>query len=78
VPGDGGEAVVLTKPDTVAGEEDHVWPSVLPDGSAVLFTVTSSTSDDSQIATLDLKSGVRKTLIRGGTGAQYLAGGYLV
>jgi serine/threonine-protein kinase len=78
VPSGGGEAVVLTKPDTAAGEGDHVWPSILPDGDAVLFTVAANSADNAQVAILDLESGARKTLIRGGSGAHYVESGHLV
>jgi serine/threonine-protein kinase len=79
----GGEATVLTKPD-LAREGDHVAPSFLPDGRAVLFTILSHDSAAAnQIALLDLDSGEQKTLIRGGSQAEYVAPasgriGYLV
>jgi len=41
VSADGGEPEVLTKPD-VAQEEDHVFPSMLPRGHGVLFTITAA------------------------------------
>ena len=85
VPGGGGEPKVLTKPDPARGELDHVFPSVLAGGRAVLFTITAGQADNAQIAVLDLKTGQRKTLIRGGSYAEYVApstgsgqAGYLV
>ena len=73
VPAGGGEPKVLTKPDTARGEQDHLWPSILPDGRAVLFTLTQAGSvDNSLVAVLDLKTGQRKTLIRGGSHAEYV------
>jgi Tol biopolymer transport system component len=74
VPVGGGEPRVLTKPDTAHGELDHFFPSILPGGRAVLFTVwmTSGAADNSQIAVLDLKTGQRKTLVRGGSHAEYV------
>ena len=73
VPAGGGEPKVLTKPDTAHGEQDHLWPSILPGGQAVLFTVTQSGAvENSLVAVLDLKTGQRKTLIRGGSHAEYV------
>jgi len=76
----GGEPKVLTKPDPTRGESDHVFPSFLPGRRAVLFTIamTGGTSDNTQIAVLDTETGQRKTLIRGGSHAEYVAPGYLV
>src|SRR5206468_155931 len=49
------------------------FPSILPDGRSVLFTVLMSGSvDNAEIALLDLKTGRRKTLIRGGTNGEYV------
>ena len=80
VPSGGGEPTVLTKPDQAQGEVDHLFPSVLPDGRAVLFTIVSSPSqpEKDQVAVLDLKTGERKTVIRGGRQGEYVDGGFLV
>jgi len=71
---------VLTKPDPAGGEQDHLFPSMLPGGGAVLFTIAPSDgiTDNSQVAVLDLTTGQRKTLIRGGSHAQYVDPGYVV
>jgi serine/threonine-protein kinase len=75
----GGEPVMLTTPDAKAGEVDHVWPSILPGGRAVLFTITTTGGiEQSQVAVLDLSTGARKVLVRGGSDAQYVSPGYLV
>jgi serine/threonine-protein kinase len=65
---------VLTKPDAAHGEADHVMPFILPGGRAVIFTVTAQGQpiDNAQIAVLDLKTGQKKTLIRGGSDARYV------
>src|SRR4030095_15135660 len=42
VSADGGEPTVLTKPAPEASEVDHLFPSFLPSGDAVLFTVTTN------------------------------------
>jgi eukaryotic-like serine/threonine-protein kinase len=76
----GGPAIVLTRPDRTQGEADHLWPELLPGGRAVLFTIAPQTGglDAAQIAVLDLQTGARKILVRGGTHARYVPSGYLV
>src|SRR5688572_15561254 len=73
----GGEVTVLTRPDPKQGDGDHVLPISLPDGRAVLFTITSNVGGPPQIALLDLASGERKILLRG-SHARYVASGHLV
>ena len=69
----GGEPKVLTKPDPAHPQEFRVSPSVLPGGRAVLFTITTLGSvANPQVAVLDLKTGRRKTLVRGGGYAEYV------
>jgi len=70
----GGAPTVLTRPNLAAGEADHIWPDVLPDGHSVLFTITALTGrlDQSQIAVLDLRTGTQTVLIRGGGDARYV------
>ncbi len=73
VSADGGEPTVLTTPDAAQREGDHAFPSVLPGGRGVLFTITTAgQADNAQVAVLDLKTGQRKTLIRGGSQAEYV------
>jgi len=75
----GGEAKPLTVPDQKAAELDHVWPEALPGGRVVLFTVLSGSGvANAQIAALDLQTGARKNLLRGGTNAMYLPSGHLL
>ena len=80
VPGGGGEPKQLTKPDISHGELDHVLPSMLPGGRAVLFTVLApgQQAPAAQIAVLDLKTGQIKTLVRSGSDAAFVEPGYLV
>jgi serine/threonine-protein kinase len=70
----GGAATVLTRPDRAQGEADHLWPEMLPDSRAVLFTVTALTGglDAAQVAVLDLETATQKVLVRGGSHAQYV------
>jgi serine/threonine-protein kinase len=73
----GGLVTVLTRPDRAQGELDHLWPELLPGGRAVLFTITAQTGglDAAQVAVLDLQTGTRKILVRGGTHAHYVPSG---
>ena len=76
----GGTPEVLTRPDRAQQEGDHLWPEILPAGRGVLFTTTALTGglDAAQVAVLDLQTGVRKVLIRGGSHAHYVPSGHLV
>ncbi len=67
-----GKPTVLTTPDLAQHEGDHLFPSMLPGSRGVLFTITTGRPENAQVAVLDLKSGQRKTLIRGGSAAQYV------
>jgi len=79
VPSSGGDPKTITVPDARAGEIDHVWPEALPGGHAVLFTVMSGSGvANAQIAAVDLQTGARKNLLRGGTNAIYLPTGHLL
>ncbi len=71
---------MLTRPNRAGGEDDHVWPEILPGGQAVLFTITATTGglDQAQIAVLDLRTGTQTVLIRGGSDARYVSSGHLV
>ena len=73
----GGPTTVLTRPDRAQGEADHLWPELLPGGRAVLFTITALTGglDAAQVAVLDLQTGTRKILVRGGSHAHYVPSG---
>jgi serine/threonine protein kinase len=87
---DGDSGVVRLSPDggkperLVAGQNDETisGPQILPGGQSVLFTVGSSRNPDSwdqaKIVVQSLKTGVRKTLVDGGSNALYLPGGHLL
>ena len=50
-----------------------MFPSVLPDGQGVVFTVSAAgRADSAQVAVLDLRTGHRKTLVRGANQAEYV------
>jgi len=82
VPENGGQPTALTTPNHERGEDDHLWPQILPGNTALLFTITLTTGgmDASQIAVLDLgdTTSTPKILVRGGSQAQYLPTGHLV
>jgi len=73
----GGPMTVLTRPDRAQDEGDHAWPELLPGGHAVLFTITAVTGsrNASQVAVLDLQTGMHKIILRGGTPAHYVPSG---
>jgi eukaryotic-like serine/threonine-protein kinase len=73
----GGQTTVLTRPDRAQGEAGHLWPELLPDGRAVLFTIAAVKGglDSAQVAVLDLQNGTRKVLVRGGSHAHYVSSG---
>jgi serine/threonine-protein kinase len=79
VPAGGGDPQILTRPDTDKGEQDHLFPSMLPGDRAVVFTIARGGSiDDSHVAVLELDTGRTTTLLRGGSHAIYVDSGHLV
>jgi serine/threonine protein kinase len=74
----GGNPRVLTKPDVAKGEVDHIFPEILPGGDAVLFTVTGSRPENSQVAVVDLRTGQHRVLVQGGSNPHYSASGHLL
>jgi serine/threonine-protein kinase len=78
VPSGGGTPVVLTTPDESKGEGDHWFPSVLPDGRGVVFTVSvAGQVDRSELAVWDSRTGQSRRLLRGSQG-QYVDSGHLL
>ncbi len=78
VPAAGGAPSTVT--ELADGELFHVFPQVLPGGDGALMVVytTPSNADAARIEIVSLGDGRRKTLLRGGTSARYLASGHLV
>ena len=76
----GGQARQLTRPDRAKNEGDHRWPSFLPGGREVLFTVSdvSGRPDRGAIAILSLDTGRVVKILNGYAFARYLTGGHLV
>ena len=75
----GGDPEELTTPSG-GGGGNHVWPEMLPGGSAVLFTkaVGLAGVGNSQIAVFSLTNGEETTLIPGGSYARYVPTGHII
>jgi serine/threonine protein kinase/Tol biopolymer transport system component len=76
----GGHPQRLTEPDRSRNEMDHRWPSLLPGGRHVLFTVqhASSRQERSAIAALSLDTLRITRDVERGVHARYLPSGHLV
>jgi serine/threonine protein kinase len=78
----GGEPKKLTTPDTAKSERTHRWPSFLPDGKHVLFTVGSLSSptyyEDASIDVVNIETGERKNVLKGASTAKYIDPGYII
>jgi serine/threonine protein kinase/Tol biopolymer transport system component len=78
----GGEIVTLTVPDSAKRERTHRWPSFLPDGRHVLFTMNSMDSPDyygdAIIEAVDIETKERTVLFRGGASPSYIEPGFIV
>jgi serine/threonine-protein kinase len=76
----GGQARQLTRADRAKHEGDHRWPSFLPGGREVLFTVSdlSGWPERGAIAVLSLDTGRVARVLNGYAFARYLRGGHLV
>ena len=78
VPSGGGDPVAVTTPNVSKGEGDHWFPSVLPAGRGVLFTVAvPGQVDRSEVAVYDAQTGQSRKLLRGSQ-AQYVQSGHLL
>jgi Tol biopolymer transport system component len=78
---EGGPLETLTVPDSSQGEVSHRWPSALPDGRHILFTIKKegiASFDQADIALLDLDAKSWKILVHGGSFARYLPTGQIV
>jgi Tol biopolymer transport system component len=76
----GGEVTELTTLDEAAGELANRWPQWLPGGKAVLFT--SATGDGAAVETaievVDVSSGERRVIHRGGYYGRYVPTGHIL
>ena len=74
----GGDARLLTTPDTAKGELGHWWPQVLPDGDHVLFTAYRTPIERATIEVLSIGSGKRSVVFTGGVFGFYVPTGHLL
>ncbi len=74
----GGTPSPMTKVDSRNGEIFHSWPSFLPDGDHILFTVSASRADRRGAYIGSLTSGPPRLIMPDATNAQYSPLGYLV
>jgi len=76
---EGGKPETLTKPDRKREEWSHSLPSWLPNGKAVLFTVTKYWLDkEPRLALLRLDTGEWHNLLEDAADARYIPTGHLV
>jgi len=73
----GGAPELVTKEDGASGEAWHYQPEPVPGGRGVLFVIRRGSSEESDIAVVDLASGVHRVLLRGIT-PRLAASGHLV
>ena len=76
----GGDLRALTKPDVAARERSHRWPAALPGGNAVLFVTQLSGSDydDGIIEAVELSTGKRTVIHKGGAFPRLSPSGHLL
>src|SRR5262249_49338613 len=75
----GGAPRSVTKVDSSKSEVGHILPHVLPDGKAMLYTVTASDNwEQTSIVAQSLQTGERRTLLQGGADARYVSSGHLL
>ena len=74
----GGRAEPLTKLEP--SERSHRWPSFLPGGKAILFSIqpTGASFDDALIALRSLDTGEQRVVAQGGASPVYLPSGHIV
>jgi serine/threonine-protein kinase len=75
VPSAGGEPSILTTP--APDEGDHVFPSVLPGGRGVLYTIVAP-GGESDIAVLDAKTNQSRIIVRGASQPEYAITGHVI
>jgi serine/threonine protein kinase/Tol biopolymer transport system component len=80
-PEGGGTPEPVTTLDTAAREISHRFPTLLPDGKSVIYTIkfnNITSFEEAAIAVIDTKTHEKKILIRGGSYARYVPTGHLV
>ena len=78
----GGAPELLTVPNVKAGEVDHFWPCVLPDGKHVLFAIARQTPEIASgrfdVAALDLSTRTWRVLLTDASFPVYVPTGHLL
>jgi serine/threonine-protein kinase len=77
----GGEPLRLTTTNRAALERSHRHPRFLPGGRAIIFTVQRASHDrldESDIEVVELESGERNVVVRGGMFPTFSASGHLL
>ncbi len=78
----GGIVKKITSPDGAKNERTHRWPTFLPDGVHVIFTVGVLASPDyyenASIDIVNIETGERKTVLNGASTAKYITSGHLL
>jgi serine/threonine protein kinase/Tol biopolymer transport system component len=81
IPENGGTVKSITTVDSAKQERTHRWPSCLPDGKHVLFTVGTVSSPDyyenANIDVVNIETGERKRVLEGASTAKYINSGHL-
>ena len=79
---DGAGIKSITTLDTSKNERTHRWPSCLPDGKHVLFTVGLISSPDyyenARIDVVNIETGERKAVFNGASNAKYISTGHIL
>src|SRR5262249_40126603 len=76
----GGPTQPATELDEKEGEISNRYPQLLPDGDTILFSARTAQQgwNDASIKVQSIKTGRRKTLLKGGYYGRYLPSGHLV
>ena len=79
VSADGGTPTMLTKPDDARNEFAHLWPQLLPDGRALLYTALARTGGlpAARVRLLDLQTNASSDVLAGASNALYVSSGHL-
>jgi WD40 repeat protein len=77
----GGPTEKVTDLDVANGERSHRFAQLLPGGDALIYTVAFdgiNSYDDARVDLWDMRTRRKKTIISGGTHAQYSPSGHIV
>jgi serine/threonine-protein kinase len=75
----GGQPRLLLRPDREREERQFAWPSFLPDGRSLLYTVLrQGPAASGQVALLDLRTLQSRVVLAGASTARYVPTGHLV